>query len=86
MYKIKEISIELKEPYFVYCNGKIITKELKKLKLIVCLTHLKIITKKQELCLSKKPNIEFLIINQDIMIHQKMKMKKEKENLVLDRT
>ena len=46
MYKSKEISIELKEPYFVHCDGEIITAEIKTAK-IECLPNaLKIITKK----------------------------------------
>ncbi len=46
MYKSTEINIELKEPYFVHCDGEIITDSIKSAK-IECLPNaLKIITKK----------------------------------------
>jgi len=46
MYKSKEINIELAEPYYVHCDGEIISKEIKKTQ-IKCLPNaLKLITKK----------------------------------------
>jgi len=46
MYKSKKIDIVLKEPYFVHCDGEIITKQIKTAKIICLPKALKIITKK----------------------------------------